>query len=428
MTSALLELNSRTFISLKKHRNYRLFFSGQIISVTGTWMQDTALPWLVFGLTHSPIYVGLLVFARYFPFLVFGLHSGVLADRLDNRRTVIVTQASSMLVAAGLAALAFADVGRFWPYFVLASMGGAALVIDAPNRHALTFQLVGRDELPNAVALNSSLFNAGRVVGPAVAGVLIAAFGTAWCFVINAASFLAVLVSLLLMRASELFPLDRGATVARVSMAIGQGLAYVWRSPEVLLVLVMTIAASAVGFNSRVLLPVLASSTLHADAAVFGALFALFGFGALLGALFTAAMVHPSWKALILGSAGFNIAMLLLAPMRSAAAAALLLLVIGFCFSTWSANSQSILQLTAPDRLRGRVLSIYLLAFAGLSPLGGLLTGCLTDLGGTQLALVVSGVSGLVMTALALARTRGIIYAAPRYEHVIAIAEEGQDT
>jgi MFS family permease len=407
MTAALLALNSRTFSSLRKHRNYRLFFSGQLVSVSGTWMQDTALPWLVLQLTHSPVYVGLLVFARYAPFMLFGLFSGALADRFDNRRVVIVTQASSMVIAAGLAVLAFSGVHEVWPYFVLAFLGGAALVFDAPNRHALTFQLVGRDELPNAVALNSSLFNAGRVVGPAVGGVLIAAFGVGWCFAINAGSFLAVLAGLLLMRPSELFSLDRGLVGTKTGAAIREGFAYVWGSPQLKLVLAITIVVSSTGFNFRVLLPVLASGTLHAGAEVFGILFACFGAGALLGALGAAALGRASWKALILGSAGFSSAILLLAPVRSAALAALLLFVIGFCFSTWTANSQSILQLTAPDRLRGRVLGIYLFAFAGLSPIGGLLAGWLADVGGTELAFGVAGTAGLTVTALAVAQARG---------------------
>jgi MFS family permease len=407
VTAALLALNSRTFSSLRKHRNYRLYFTGQIISVSGTWMQDTALPWLVLQLTHSPVYVGLLVFARYSPFLLFGLFSGALADRFDNRRVVIVTQASSMLVAGGLAVLAFSGVDQVWPYFVLAFLGGAALVFDAPNRHALTFQLVGRDELPNAVALNSSLFNAGRVVGPAVGGVLIAAFGVAWCFAINAGSFLAVLTALLLMRPTELFSLDRGPAGTKTGAAIREGFAYVWASPQLKLVLAITIIVSSTGFNFRVLLPVLASDTLHAGAEVFGVLFACFGAGALLGALGAAALGRASWKALILGSAGFSGAMLLLAPIHSAALAALILFVIGFCFSTWTANSQSILQLTAPDRLRGRVLGLYLFAFAGLSPVGGLLAGWLADVGGTELAFAVAGAAGLTVTALAFAQARG---------------------
>jgi MFS family permease len=407
VTAALLALNSRTFSSLRKHRNYRLFFSGQLISVSGTWMQDTALPWLVLQLTHSPVYVGLLVFARYAPFMAFGLFAGALADRFDNRRVVIGTQASSMLIAAGLAVLALSGVDQLWPYFVLAFLGGTALVFDAPNRHALTFQLVGRDELPNAVALNSSLFNAGRVVGPAVGGVLIAAVGVGWCFAVNAGSFLAVLAGLLLMRSSELFSLDRGLVSTKTGAAIREGLAYVWRSPQLKLVLGITIVVSATGFNFRVLLPVLASGTLHAGAEVFGVLFACFGAGALLGALGSAALGRASWKALILGAAGFSSGMLLLAPVRNAVVAAALLFVIGFCFSTWTANSQSILQLTAPDRLRGRVLGLYLFAFAGLSPVGALLAGWLADVGGTELAFAVAGTAGLTVTALAVAQSRG---------------------
>jgi MFS family permease len=423
VTAALLALNSRTFSSLRNHRNYRLYFSGQIISVTGTWMQDTALPWLILGLTHSPVYVGLLVFARYAPFMLFGLHSGVLADRLDNRRTVIVTQTSSLLVAVGLATLAFSGVHVIWPFFVLAFLGGSALVFDAPNRHALTFQLVGRDELPNAVALNSSLFNAGRIVGPAVGGVLIAAVGVGWCFAINAGSFLAVLAGLLLMRPSELYALEGRAGGAKASAAIREGLAYVRRTPDVLLVLAITTIVASTGFNFRVLLPVLASKTLHSSATVFGVLFACFGAGALLGALGAAAMSRASWRAVVLGAAGFSSAMLVLAPVRNVVVAGLLLLVIGFCFSTWTANSQSILQLTAPDRLRGRVLSLYLFAFAGLSPIGGLLAGWLAEVGGTELAFAVAGASGLAATAFAVARLRGM-RAPRRHGPVVAIAEE----
>jgi len=407
VTAALVALNSRTFASLRHHRNYRLYFSGQIISVTGTWMQDTALPWLVLSLTHSPVDVGLLVFARYAPFMAFGLFSGVLADRFDNRRVVIVTQASSMLVAAGLAGLAFAGVDQVGPYFALAFLGGAALVFDAPNRHALTFQLVGRDELPNAVALNSSLFNAGRVVGPAVGGILIAAVGAGWCFAINAATFLAVLAGLLLMRRSELYPVDRATAGEKTGAAVREGLAYAWRSMDVRLVLLVTTVISVTGFNFRVLLPVFASSTLHSGAEVFGVLFACFGAGALLGALAAAAMSRASWRALILGSAGFSTAILLLAPVRSAAVAGALLLVIGFCFSTWTANSQSILQLSAPDRLRGRVLGLYLFVFAGLSPIGGLLAGWLASVGGTELAFAVAGFAGLAVTAFVVVHVRG---------------------
>jgi MFS family permease len=261
------------------------------------------------------------------------------------------------------------------------------------------------------------------VVGPAVGGVLIAAVGAGWCFAINSASFLAVLTALLLMRVPELFAVDRSVAVGKTGAAIREGLRYARRTPAVLMVLVMVTVVSATGFNFRVLLPVLASKTLESGAAVFGLLFACFGLGALGGALFAAAMSRASWKALIAGSAGFSGAMLLLAPVRSVGLAAALLLVIGFCFSTWTANSQSILQLAAPDRLRGRVLGLYLFAFAGLTPIGGLLAGWLAEVGGTELAFGVAGVCGLVVTAYAAARLRSA-RTPPRRSPVVAVAEE----
>jgi MFS family permease len=406
MTAALLALNRRTFASLRKHRNYRLFFSGQVISLCGTWMQNIALAWFVVELTHSPLAVGFLAFCRFIPFTIFGLFAGVVADRLDNRRLVIGTQTCSMLVSIALAALAFSGRASVWEAYVLAALGGTALVFDAPGRHSLTFQMVGRDELANAVALNASLFNAARVVGPAAGGVIIAAVGVGTCFALNALSFLAVLAGLLLMRAEELFPVDRGEVLPTVLGGIREGLDYVRRSPRVQLVLAMTTVVSTVGFNFHVLVPVLASDTLHAGPEVFGILSACFGAGALGGALVSATLGRASWKALVCATAGFSLALLALAPQRTVAAAAGLLFLTGISFTVWTSNSQSILQLTAPDHLRGRVLSLYLFAFAGLAPLGSLLAGWLADTGGTQLAFGVAGAVGLAMTALALRRGR----------------------
>jgi predicted MFS family arabinose efflux permease len=247
--------------------------------------------------------------------------------------------------------------------------------------------------------------------------------GSGWCFAINAGSFLAVLTALLLMHVSELFPVERSSADEKTGAAIREGLRYVRRTPAVLTVLLMVAVVSATGFNFRVLLPVLTSKTLDSGAAVFGALFACFGAGALLGALFAAAMSRASWRALILGAAGFSGAMLLLAPVRNVAVAGVLLIVIGFCFSTWTANSQSVLQLAAPDYLRGRVLGLYLFAFAGLTPIGGLLSGWLADVGGTELAFGVAGVCGLAATAFAVTRLRS---ARPprRRAPVVAVAEE----
>ena len=401
MTAALLALNERTFASLKRHRNYRLFFTGQVISVSGTWMQNVALAWLVIELSGSPLAIGALAFWRFVPFTIFGLYAGVLADRLDNRRLVIATQTTSMILSAVLAVLVATGTETLWLVFLLATLGGTALVFDAPGRHALTFQMVGRDELPNAVALNASLFNASRVVGPAVAGVLIAAFGVAICFAINTVTFIAVLVGLLMMRKDELVPVVRSTEPQTMLRGIREGLAWVLRSPDMRLVLSIVTVVSTVGFNFHVILPLLASETLDTGPEVFGILSASFGGGALVGALLSAALGRASWKVLVLGTGGFSIALLALAPVATVWACALLLFVTGTCFTLWTSNANAILQLRAPDHLRGRVVSLYLWAFAGLAPLGGLLAGWLSEIGGTQLSFAVAGATGLLMAVLA---------------------------
>ena len=204
MTTAFRRVNRRTFASLRRHRNYRLFFSGQIVSVSGTWMQNIAAAWVILELTHSPVAVGVLALCQFLPFTVFGLFAGVLVDRFDARRTVIATQASAMVLAGILAVLAVAGQVTATEVYVLTALRGVVLVLDAPARQALTFQMVGQDELPNAVALNSSLFNAARVVGPALGGLLVAVVGAGACFSLNAVSYLAVLAGLLAMRREEL--------------------------------------------------------------------------------------------------------------------------------------------------------------------------------------------------------------------------------
>jgi MFS family permease len=403
VTAALLALNARTFASLRRHRNYRLYFTGQVISLSGTWMQNIALGWLVYHLTHSAFQVGVLAFLRFIPFTLLSLPAGVLADRFDNRRVLMLTQATSMVFAGLLAALVYAGRSPVWAVFVLAALGGIATVFDAPNRHALTMQLVGRKELPNAVALNASLFNLARVVGPALAGVLIGAFGAGLCFAINAASFLAVLAALGLMRPSELYAPERGES-PRLLRGMRQGLGYVRRTPAIRLILLMTMVVSTVGFNFNVLIPVLAGKTLHGSGFVFGALGAAFGLGALGGALLSASMARASRRMLLLGGAGFSIGLLVLAPLATVWAAALLLCVTGFFFVAWTSNSQSVLQLTSPDHLRGRVLSIYLFAFGGFAPIGGLVAGWLSEVGGTRLAFSVAGLSCLAVTVYAAVR------------------------
>ncbi|MDP8910872.1 MAG: MFS transporter [Actinomycetota bacterium] len=403
MTAAVLRLHARTFASLRKHRNYRLFFGGQVVSLAGTWMQNLALAWFVVELTDSALAVGGLAFCRFFPFMVFGLFAGVLADRFDNRRLVIATQTGQMAVSIALAALAFSGWDSIPAAYALALLGGVALVFDAPGRQALTFQMVGRDELPNAVALNTGLFNGARIVGPAIAGVIIAVAGVGICFAINAVSFLAVLAGLLMMRAEELFPVKQDRP-KRALAAIREGLEYARGNDHVRLALTILAVISTVGLNFHVILPVLASDTLDVGPDVFGILSACFGGGALLGALLQAARGRASWKLLLIGATGFSGGLLAMALADSVLACAVLLFAVGVAFTLWIANTSSLLQLAAPDRLRGRVMSLFMFAFAGLAPIGGLFAGWLMEVGGTPLALAVGGITSLAVTGYAWAR------------------------
>jgi MFS family permease len=394
-------VTARIFKSLRKHRNYRLFFMGQIVSLAGTWMQNIALAWFVVELTHSPLAIGALAFCRFLPFMLFGLYAGVIADRFDNRKLVMATQAAQMGVSIALTALVYSGWESIPATYALAFIGGAALVLDAPGRQSLTFQMVGRDELPNAIALNTGLFNGARIIGPAIAGVIIAAAGVGICFAINSVTFLAVLTALALMREDDLFRVARDSERQRALAAIREGLSFAWHNTEVRLALLILGVASTVGFNFHVILPVLTSETLHAGPEVFGALSACFGAGALLGALIQAARGQASWKALLLGASVFSAGLVVLAPIETVALAGFILFVVGVGFTVWVSNTSALLQLRAPDRLRGRVMSLFMFAFAGLAPIGGLFAGWLMDVGGTPLALSLGGALSLGIVAYA---------------------------
>ena len=406
MSTIAVTLRGRTFRSLRRHRNYRLFFAGQLVSVAGTWMQNIALAWLVIQLSSSAIAVGALVFCRFLPFLLLGLVAGVVVDRLDTRRLLIGTQVTAMVVSVVLAVVTLTGAATLPVVYALAALGGLILVVDAPGRQTLTFQMVGPRELPNAVALNSGLFNASRVIGPALAGVVIAIGGVGLCFVINALSFLTVLVALHLMREEELTPVTKSGET-RMLAGIREGLAWSARSPLALTVLVVVTAVSTVGFNFNVLVPLLASETLDVGAGMFGLLSAGFGLGALVGALATATLGRASIKTFVGGAVGFSLTMLALAPVGTVAVALVLLFGLGFCFSLFTASANALLQLASPDHLRGRVVSLYLFAFAGLAPVGGLVAGWLTDVGGTELAFGFAGLAGLAVIAWAYPRLVG---------------------
>jgi MFS family permease len=387
----------RTFQSLR-YRNYRLFFSGQLVSQTGSWMQRIALGWYILQLTHDDAFaVGVMAFAQFLPFTIFGLFAGVITDRVDARRLVLGTQLALTLSAIVLTWIALSGIAQPWMLYTIAFVNGSILVLDAPSRQQLTYRMVGRESLPNAIALNSSLFNASRIFGPSAAGVVLGFAGVGVCFLLNAVSFFAVLLGLLAMRTSEFFPLEE---FDRPSILAGtrEGLAYVRRQPRMLAVLGLTLVLSTFCFNFNVTLPVLAKITLHGQGTVYGFLSAAFGAGALVGALVAASRARASAKVLLTGALVFTTAELLLAPAVNAFVAGVLLFLVGAGFTAWSANSNATLQLAAPDRLRGRIIGLYFYAFMGTGPLAGLLAGWLSATGGTELAFAVSGAVGIVAT------------------------------
>jgi MFS family permease len=400
VTTLAFALRARTFRSLRRHRNYRIFFTGQIVSLAGTWMQNVALAWLVIELSGSPLAIGALAFWRFVPFTVFGLVAGVVADRIESRKLVMATQACAMAISIALAVVTLTGTATLPIVYVLAALGGIALAFDAPGRQSLTFQMVGPRELPNAVALNSGLFNGSRVIGPAIAGLVIAAVGTGLCFVLNAVSFLAVLTALAIVREEELLPVVRDPST-RVIAGIRRGFAYAWNDPQLRLILGVVTVVSTVGFNFHVLVPLLAADTLHVGPEGFGLLSAAFGLGALVGALATATFREASWRLFAIGTASFGVFALVLALVHNAFLAGVVLFAIGISFTLFTANANALVQLTAPDHLRGRLIGLYLFAFLGLAPVGGLFAGWLAEVGGTSLAFAVAGITSLATIAVA---------------------------
>jgi MFS family permease len=408
MTAAILRAGARTFLSVHKHRNYRLFFTGQVISNTGTWMQRVAQSWLVLSLTHSPVAVGILALCQFMPFTLFSLAAGVVVDRLDSWRTVIGTQFTQMWLATAIAVDALAGTAQAWHVYVIAALMGLVQVLDAPSRQSLTFRMVGPLELNNAISLNSGVFNGARIFGPALGGVLIATAGAGVCFAVNAGSYIAVLLGLALMRPSEFHSVERRERPRTLFTGLKEGLAYARNDEQIMLVLVLVAVMSTFCLNFNVLLPVLAKQTLHSGPQVFGILSAVFGVGALIGALVSANIARATMGTTVIGTAGFALSEFLIAPLRSPTVIGILLFLGGICFTTWSSNANSLVQLASPDHLRGRLIGIYFFAFAGTGTAGGILMGWLTAAGGTELGFFVAGIAGLTVSAFVWLRSRAV--------------------
>jgi predicted MFS family arabinose efflux permease len=372
------------------HAQFRRFFSAQLVALTGSWMQTVAQSWLVLSLTNSPFRLGLIGTLQFAPVLAFSIFSGAVADRFPKRRILMLTQAALAAQAAALGALAWTGHAEYWHVGVLALVVGFAHAIDLPARQSYVAEIVGRDDLVNAVALNSAAFNAARIVGPAVAGVLIGRYGVVPAFVINSAGFVVVIVALATLTAE-------GRPVARpgagVLAEIGEGIRYALATPRIRVVLGLLLVVSFAVFNFTVYVPLLARDVLGLGARGFGFLMAALGVGAVAGALTLGASAarEPAIRVMFVEAVVACGGLLLLAIARHVVVAAALLTVIGFFGIMLVAGCNTALQLAAPDELRGRVMSLYTLIWGGVFPFGSFSVGAISEAWGVPAAFASMG-------------------------------------
>ncbi|MGE5235862.1 MAG: MFS transporter [Acidobacteriota bacterium] len=400
MSAGLVARFGHTFRALR-HRQFRIFWAGQGISVTGTWMQTMAQSWLVYRLTNSPLALGLLAIARFGPALVGSPIAGVVTDRVSRRNLVLLTQSLSLVQSAVLAGLTLTGRIQVWQVLVLAGVQGIVDTLDMPARQTLQVDLVGIEDLQSAVSLNSSAFNLARMVGPALAGVLVSLYGEGVCFAVNAFSYLTVLVALVAIR----LPAGGRVTSGRLGRELREGFRYAWHAPGVRSVLVAVAVTSGLGLSYGTLLPVLARDVLHGGARGYGLLLAGAGLGAIAGALGAASRRSQGGTSLILalGQGALGLGLVGLATTRSLTLATVCMVVVGFAVAAQLTTTNGFLQTTAPPHLRGRVVSLYIWLFTGISPLGGMLAGWAADRVGAPWATAAAGL-GCVVSALLAAR------------------------
>lgn len=377
------------------HRDFRLFFTGQLISLVGTWMQSVGQSWLVLVLTNSPFKLGLIGTLQFGPMLCFSIVAGAIADRLPKRRVVIATQTALMLQAFILSALAWTGHVQYWHVAVLATLYGLATTLDMPTRQSFIVEMVGKDDLMNAIALNSAMFNGARIVGPAVAGLLVARYGVAPAFFLNGVSFLAVIAALFAMRAEGLPHLCTGTSMIQDIVA---GVRYAIGTPLVSLILSLLLSVSLFVINYNVLVPLLARDVLHEGAQGFGFLMAALGIGAVTGALALAVLGSQRPRLVVLVGAAIvtSATTLSVSAIRNFWAASIALGLIGFSQILFMASCNSTLQVTVPDRLRGRLMSLYAFVFAGVTPIGSLFVGSMAQVFGVSAAFAAGGGLGLL--------------------------------
>ena len=405
-----------TFASLRV-RNYRLYFIGQVVSLSGSWMQRVAQSWLVLHLTGSGLALGMVAALQFLPILLFGAMGGLLADRLDKRRLLLVTQSMMGLLALVLGLLTLTGAVRLWMVYLLALLLGGVTAIDNPARQSFVIEMVGRRQLTNAVSLNSAVFTGARVVGPAIAGLLITVVGTGWCFVLNAASVAAVLVALAAMNSTLL---HRSEAPPKTRGQLLEGFRFVWSRPDLRTPLALLAVVGTLALNFTVILPLLARNTFHGDASTYGMLFAVLGVGSLAGALFTASRREPSIRLLIGALGFFGLFMLGAAAAPTLPLEIAALIPMGVAALTFQTTTNSLIQLRAEPALRGRVMALYSVVFLGTAPIGAPIVGWVAQQFGPRAGLALGGTAVLVAAvfALWLARSRHVFEARPGLRQV----------
>ena len=359
-----------------RHRNYRLFFGGQTISLVGTWMQTVAQSWLVYRLTGSAVLLGFVGFASQIPVFLMAPIGGSVADRYNRHRIIVITQTSAMLLAFVLSVLTLTGLVQVWHIFTLAAMLGLVNAFDIPTRQAFVVDMVGREDLINAVALNSSMINGARMIGPALAGVLVASVGEGWCFLANGVSYVAVIAGLMMMKtAARPHTLPDDSAFA----SIIEGFRYVRHTGPVRALLLMLGLVSLMGMPYAVLMPIFADEILHGGPRGLGLLMGAAGFGALVGALVLVAKkgIRGLGYWVAFAATGFGLSLILFSLSRTFWLSAALLLPAGFCMMIGLASSNTLIQSLVPDKLRGRVMAVYSMMFMGMAPFGSLLAGAL---------------------------------------------------
>jgi len=374
-----------------QYRNFQLFFSGQLISLIGTWMQNLAQAWLVYRLTGSMVLLGAITFCSQIPIFVFSTLGGIVADRYSRHRVVIATQTASMLLALALSALTLAHTVRIWHIFALAGLLGVVNAFDIPARQSFIVEMVGKADLMNAIALNSSMFNASRVLGPAIAGILVAEIGEGWCFFANGISYIAVIVGLLAMRVE---PRQRPAAMGSPIAHVIEGFRFVIHNRAIHALLILLSVASVTAMPFQVLMPVFADRILHGGPKALGWLTGSSGMGALAGALLLAS--RQTLKGLSLwiaaGATALGASLVIFSLSHTLWFSAAILLPVGFAFMVQMGASNTLIQSMVPDELRGRVMGVYSMVFIGMAPFGGLLAGIVADRFGAPATVAAGGV------------------------------------